>query len=151
MKFLTIGAIIFSKGLLGQTFIDVAASHNIYESYASTPDFGGGVSFFDFDNDGQVDVVIGNTTNDNSFLWQNTSMINNFIKISLKGSISNRMAIGSWIYVYAGGICYSYYTMCGENFLDQNSQHHHHLFGLAQHQIVDSVVIEFLSGNIDKY
>jgi hypothetical protein len=103
----------------------------------------------DFNNDGQVDVVIGNTTNDNSFLWQNTSMINNFIKISLKGSLSNRMAIGSWIYVHAGGTRYSHYTMCGENFLGQNSQHH--LFGLAQHQIVDSVVIEFLSGTIDKY
>jgi hypothetical protein len=59
------------------------------------------------------------------------------------------MAIGSWISIYAGGICYSHYTKCGENYLSQNSQHL--IFGLGQATIVDSISIQYTSGIIDKY
>lgn len=103
----------------------------------------------DINNDGYADLVVSNVAPFRSFLWQNSGGQNNFIKITLEGTASNKMAIGSWIYVHAGGNRYTHYTMCGENFVSQNSQHH--IFGLAQYETVDSVIVEYLSGITDKY
>lgn len=103
----------------------------------------------DINNDGFYDFVNHNMIPHESFLYQNTGGENNYIKITLEGTISNKMAIGSWIRVYAGGNQYTQYTLCGENYLGQNSQHH--IFGLTNFEIVDSVEIEFLSGIVDKY
>ncbi len=108
------------------------------------------IAIGDISNDGKTDLIVSNTDGYSSFLWENLSNNNNnYIKITLKGSISNKMAIGSWIYVYAGNSTFSHYTFCGENYMGQNSQHH--IFGLNQNQIVDSIIIHFQSGVIDKY
>jgi hypothetical protein len=103
----------------------------------------------DINNDGRTDCVVLNTFGYQSFIWQNTGTNGNFVKITLQGTISNKMAIGSWIEVYANGQCYSRYTFCGENYLGQNSQHY--IFGLGQASIIDSVLINYLSGISDKY
>lgn len=103
----------------------------------------------DIDNDGNADLIVSNSKGYNSFLWQNDGGINNYAKVTLEGTISNRMAIGSWIHLYAGNQQLTHYTMCGEAFLAQNSQHH--IFGLGQNQVIDSIVVKYLSGVIDKY
>jgi hypothetical protein len=103
----------------------------------------------DLNNDGFYEIAVQNQNPAPPFLWDNTGGDNNYIKISLRGTTSNRMAVGSWIRVYAGGNCYTQYTHCGENYVGQNSQHH--IFGLADYSIVDSVQIEYLSGHIDSY
>lgn len=108
-----------------------------------------GIANGDINNDGKTDCVVGNTLEYDSFLWQNTGSEGNFIKLTLHGTISNKMAIGSWIAIYAGGKCYSHYTMCGENYLGQNSQHL--IFGLGQANIIDSITIKYTSGILDKY
>jgi hypothetical protein len=111
---------------------------------------GRSVAIGDISNDGKTDIIVNNTDSFYSYLWENTGTNNNsYIKITLTGSISNKMAIGSWIYVYTGGRKFSHYTFCGENYLGQNSQHH--IFGLDQYLTVDSVVINFPSGIIDRY
>ncbi len=108
------------------------------------------VAIGDIGNDGKTDIFVNNTDSFYSYLWENTGTNNNnFIKISLRGNLSNKMAIGSWIYVYAGNKKYTHYTFCGENYLGQSSQHHN--FGLGANNIVDSVVIHFPSGIIDRY
>ena len=63
--------------------------------------------------------------------------------------MSNRQAIGSWIRVYAGGETYTQWTLCGENYLGQNSQHH--IFGLGQLTQVDSVSVHYNMGHTDWY
>lgn len=108
-----------------------------------------GIANGDINNDGKTDCVVGNTLEYDSFLWQNTGSGGNYIKMTLHGTISNKMAIGSWIAMYAGGICYSHYTKCGENYLGQNSQHL--IFGLGQSNIIDSIIVKYTSGIIDKY
>ena len=108
-----------------------------------------GIANGDINNDGKTDCVVGNTLEYDSFLWQNTGSEGNFIKLTLHGTISNKMAIGSWIAIYAGGKCYSHYTMCGENYLGQNSQHL--IFGLGQANIIESIIVKYTSGIIDKY
>jgi hypothetical protein len=108
-----------------------------------------GIANGDINNDGRTDCLVGNSVGYNSFLWQNTGTSGNYIKMTLHGTVSNKMAIGSWIEIYAGGITYSHYTKCGENYLSQNSQHL--IFGLGQSNIIDSISIKYTSGINDKY
>lgn len=103
----------------------------------------------DFNGDGYSDIAVVNIGVPNNSIWMNSGGINNYIKITLQGTVSNSMAIGSWIKVFVGDKVYTKYTLCGENYLGQDSQHQ--LFGLAQETIVDSVYILYPSGIEDKY
>ncbi len=108
-----------------------------------------GVAIGDIENDGYADIAVINAKNYNSFLFQNAGGQNHYIKITLEGKVSNRMAIGSWIEVYFDGNKRVHYTRCGENYCGQSSQHH--IFGLGEHSIVDSVKVFFPSGHIDVF
>lgn len=104
----------------------------------------------DINNDGFADMVVTNAKGTLSYLWENeATSTNNYIKVTLEGTLSNRMAIGSWIRVFSDGNMYSYYTRCGENYCSQNSQHH--IFGLSENEIVDSITVTYLSGIVDTY
>ena len=103
----------------------------------------------DFNNDGFYDLVVQNEEFTTPFLLENSGNNNNYIKITLEGTVSNRFAIGSWIRVFAGGQQFNQYTACGENYIGQNSQHH--IFGVGNDTLVDSVHVVYLSGVIDKY
>jgi len=74
---------------------------------------------------------------------------NSYIKITLKGTVSNRMALGSLINVYVGQQHYIKYSQCGENYSSQNSQHN--IFGIGGNNLIDSVVIQYQSGIIERY
>lgn len=108
-----------------------------------------GVARADFNRDGFSDIAVVNISPPSNFLWLNSQNTNNYIRISLEGTVSNSMAIGTLIKVYANNQVYSKYTVCGENYMGQNSQHN--IFGLDQDTIIDSVHIKYLSGIIDKY
>ena len=106
----------------------------------------------DLDNDGYEDLVVQNINGLNSFIWKNTSFnISNgrYVKIKLQGTVSNRMAIGSWIHVFTEGNEFTHYTRCGENYLSQNTQTIH--FGLGNSTQIDSIIVHYPSGIIDKY
>lgn len=103
----------------------------------------------DIDNDGFYDIAVLNRAPHDVNLWHNSRNDNHYIKITLTGTASNIMAIGSWIRVYIDGMQYTQYTMCGENYIAQNSQHH--IFGLGDTTMVDSVQIEYVLGHTDTY
>lgn len=103
----------------------------------------------DINNDGYYDLVVHNQYPNDVSLWENSGGSNNFIKISLEGTTSNSFAIGSWIKVYAGGNTYTQFTLCGENYMSQNSQHH--IFGLGDYTVVDSIQVIYPSGHTDTY
>ena len=107
------------------------------------------VASADFNRDGFSDIAVVNLGASTNFLWLNSQNSNNYIRISVEGTVSNSAAIGTWIKVFANNQVYTKYTVCGENYLGQNSQHHN--FGVGQDTIVDSVHVEYLSGIIDKY
>jgi hypothetical protein len=64
------------------------------------PSYSNGAAYADFDNDGDLDVVINNI-NDEAFFYLNTlkddnkKQENNYLRISLKGSNLNRQSIGA--------------------------------------------------------
>lgn len=108
-----------------------------------------GVAVGDYNNDGYPDLAVLNAKDYDSFLFRNNGSGNNYVKITLEGTVSNKMAIGSWITLYAQGQPYFHYTRCGENYCGQNSQHL--IFGLADATTVDSVIVEFPSGHVDSW
>lgn len=103
----------------------------------------------DHNNDGFYDLAVLNHDIYDAQLWQNSPNSNHYVKITLEGTVSNRFAIGSWIRVFAGGQKYTQWTMCGENYLSQDSQHK--IFGLGDLAIIDSVEVAYSLGHTDTY
>ena len=62
-----------------------------------------GCAFGDFDNDGDLDVLIVNLNEPPSLLRNDVTGTNNWIKVKLEGVISNRSAIGARVLVHCGG------------------------------------------------
>jgi len=99
----------------------------------------------DVNNDGYMDIAVVNQSLRNTFLWQYSgSTLNNWLKINLQGTISNKDGIGSEIEVFANGKSQYRYTLCGEGFLGQNSNYE--IFGLKDATNIDYIKIKWLSG-----
>jgi len=62
-----------------------------------------GCAFGDFDNDGDVDILIVNLNEPPSLLRNDLNGKSNWIKVKLEGVKSNRSAIGARVLVHYGG------------------------------------------------
>ncbi|AKD57813.1 VCBS repeat-containing protein [Spirosoma radiotolerans] len=93
-------------------FTDLAQEWGLSES-----SFTNGTAYADFDNDGDLDLVMNNI-NDPAFIYQNKtienttdSSANHFLKISFLGMSGNLEGLGAKVAVWAGGqLYYSEYT-----------------------------------------
>jgi hypothetical protein len=104
----------------------------------------------DFNNDGLYDLYLGAETGQQSRVFQNTtSTANNYVKCRLKGRLSNRNGVGTYIDYYVGGVHRVHYTQLGENYLCQNSQNF--IFGIGQNIQIDSLKLSWISGVEDTY
>jgi hypothetical protein len=104
----------------------------------------------DFNLDGKMDVVVVNAYSDPMLIWENqTDNDNNWLKVNLEGVESNRDGIGSWIEIYHDGQKQVRYTKCGTAYLAQNTQTEH--FGLGTFETLDSVIIRWQKGLIDRF
>ena len=97
----------------------------------------------DINNDGFYDITILNLNTPPDILL-NQGNDNNYIKITPVGIESNRMAIGSEIRVFTGDTQQLQTVFCGEQLFAQNSQHK--IFGVGNHEIIDSIHVHFPSG-----
>ena len=102
----------------------------------------------DINNDGYPDIAVINVGPFPSFIFENQGGINNYLKIKLKGVISNRDAVGSMITVFSGGKKQFRYTQCGVGFMGQNSDTEQ--FGLGSSIKADSLTVLWPSGHIDR-
>jgi enediyne biosynthesis protein E4 len=115
------------------------------------PSFSNGASMADLDNDGDLDYIVNNI-NGKAFILRNTTVEksngkSNFLKIRLKGSKDNILALGAKTELWSGGK----YQYC-EHFLSRgyaSSVDPVIHFGLSGNIIVDSVRVTWpASGNI---
>ncbi len=102
----------------------------------------------DVDNDGYTEMVVVNDYNEPIFLWKNLSnQSNNWLKVKLEGTESNRQGIGSWIEIAVNGEKQYNYTVLGEGYLGQNSAYE--FFGIGESASIDYVKVSWLSGIVD--
>ena len=105
---------------------------------------GRGCAFGDFDNDGDVDVIINNLDGPPTLLRNDGGNKNNWITIKCVGTRSNRSAIGTRVRVTSGGCSQIDEVISGSSYYSQNDFRLH--FGLGRTAKVDSVEIAWPSG-----
>jgi len=106
-----------------------------------------GCAFGDFDNDGDVDVVI-NPVNDNPVLLRvDSTTKNNWIGIKAIGAKSNRTGVGARIKVVTEGKTQIDEVRSGGSYYSQNDLRVH--FGLGKASKVKTVEVRWPSGAID--
>jgi enediyne biosynthesis protein E4 len=103
-----------------------------------------GCAFGDFDNDGDVDVLVNNLDGPPTLLRNDGGNRNNWILIKCVGTRSNRSGIGTRVKVTAGGRSQIDEVMSGSSYYSQNDLRLH--FGLGQAARVDTVDLTWPSG-----
>jgi hypothetical protein len=94
-----------------------------------------GCAFGDFDNDGDVDVLIVNLNEPPSLLRNDGSGKGNWLKVKLEGVKSNRSAIGARVLVHYGNWVQAQAVLSQSSFYSCNDPRLH--FGLGKASVVD--------------
>jgi Ca2+-binding RTX toxin-like protein len=109
----------------------------------------------DYDNDGFLDLLVGNGDSDTSItalvekapsydLFQNQGNGNHWLEIDLQGVVSNRDGIGAQVFLTAGGVTQMRQQAGGMHNGVQNHQRIH--FGLADNTQIEKLVVQWPSG-----
>jgi len=105
-----------------------------------------GAAFGDFDNDGDVDIVIMNMNEAPSLLRNDVSGHHHWLKVLLEGVQSNRSAIGAEVVATYGGKKQAQAVLAQASFLSVNDRRLH--FGLGSETAAD-VEVRWPSGKSD--
>ena len=101
----------------------------------------------DFNSDGFSDMIVINKSPFNLNCWVNENQNNNYIKVKLRGVLSNRDAIGVRLELYSGEDYQQLYTTSAIGFFGQNSDTY--IFGLDDKIVADSLKITWPTGHVD--
>jgi hypothetical protein len=108
------------------------------------PYVGRGVAFADFDNDGFIDLVVGNNGDPPLLLHNSGNNGNHFINFKLVGVKSNRDAMGARVRVVAGGISQIREIAGGGSYLSQSDLRAN--FGIGKAARAETVEVQWPSG-----
>jgi hypothetical protein len=106
-----------------------------------------GCAFGDFDNDGDLDVLIMNQNEPPSLLRNDVPPGNNWLKVRLQGTKSNRSAIGARVVVHYGTRRQAQTVLSQTSYLSSNDPRLH--FGLGAEKTA-SIDIYWPSGATEK-
>ncbi|MCI0692378.1 FG-GAP-like repeat-containing protein [candidate division KSB1 bacterium] len=124
------------------TFTKVTAGVVVNEGSNS-----GSCAWGDYDKDGDLDLFVANTENENNFLYSNNGNTNRWINIKCVGTVSNASAIGAKVRIKArikGKPVWQMQEISGQTGLtSQNSLNAE--FGLGDATQIDSIKIEWPS------
>jgi hypothetical protein len=110
-----------------------------------------GCAFGDFDNDGDMDILIMNMNEPPSLLrndMQKGEKSRHWIKVKLIGTKSNRSAIGSRVIAGYGGKQQAQEVMAQSSYYSVNDSRLH--FGLGEIDTVD-IAVRWISGRSDQF
>lgn len=102
-----------------------------------------GAATADFDNDGDLDLVVNNGDAPMS-IYRNRSTEGNSVRIRLKGTASNRFGIGATVRLKAAGLDQVRYLTAARGWLSSSEPALH--FGLGNAEEVDSLTVDWPSG-----
>jgi hypothetical protein len=114
------------------TFQDVSTNYGFETKINSN-----GAAYADFDNDGDLDLVLNNQSDKASIYRNNTKA--NYITIKLKGSDKNIKGIGAMVLVYANNTQQLKELYVSRGY--QSSVSYNLNFGLGKSKIIDSIKV----------
>jgi len=128
------------------TFRDVAAEAG--HDFAQ-PRVGRGLACADFDRDGDIDVLI-TTNNGPAVLFRNDLWKGNrSVRLRLRGTTSNRDAIGATVRIFHGGTSQSRMVKSGSSYLSQSELPV--TFGVGTRDRIDRVVVSWPNGRTEEF
>jgi hypothetical protein len=123
------------------TFADTSASGG---PGLITPRSSRGAAFGDFDNDGDVDVLVMNMNEPPSLLRNDSARGNHWIAVSLEGTASNRAGLGATVRVTAGGRVQARAVLSQSSYYSMDDLRAH--FGLGAAARVDRLEVVWPNG-----
>ena len=108
-----------------------------------------GAAVGDFDNDGDPDLLIVNMNEAPSLLRNDNKSGNAWIQVALKGTRSNRDAIGARVGVTAGGRVLTGVKLSQSGYYSVNDPRLH--FGLGAARAIDAIEVTWPSGGVETW
>jgi hypothetical protein len=113
-----------------------------------TPRSARGGAYCDYDNDGDLDVLVSNIDDGPQLLQNVGGNRANWLEMKLEGTLSNRDGIGAKVKVTSGDLVQYDHLRAGSSFISGNDLRLH--FGLDKQALVDSIEISWPSGKKDQ-
>lgn len=118
---------------------------------------GRGMAIADFDNDGDLDIVINNNPGDSgieqraraTLLRNNIGQRRNWLAVELRGTRSNRDGVGAAVIIEAGGVKQLRYVTAGSGYASQMSARLY--FGLNEKPQADAMTVRWPSGLVERF
>jgi enediyne biosynthesis protein E4 len=110
-----------------------------------------GAAFGDFDNDGDIDVLVMNMGEPPSLLRNElpASPSSHWTQLRLEGTKSNRSAIGAIVRLEAGGQIQTKPVLSQSSYVSQNDLRLH--FGLSRATRIDRLTVRWPSGRVEEF
>ena len=107
-----------------------------------------GAAIADFDNDGDLDILVSNNGQPPQLLRNDGGNSNHWLQLFLIGTLSNRDAVGARVKLNAGDLVLYDERKGGMSY--QSAQDPRLHFGLGQRSLVDQIEIKWPSGEFTK-
>ncbi len=108
-----------------------------------------GAAFGDFDNDGDIDVLVMNMGEQVSLFRNELDSPHHWLRIKLRGTVSNRDAVGALIRVTAGGATQVRAVLSQDSYVSHSDLRAH--FGLGSTERADSIVVQWPNGLTEEF
>jgi hypothetical protein len=113
------------------------------------PKAGRGAAFADFDNDGDVDIIVNNVHDTPDFFRLDRASAGHWISVQLVGTASNRSAIGARVRVAIPGAVLRHDVRGGGSYYSQDDLRQH--FGLGSAARVERVEVRWPGGREESW
>ena len=121
--------------------VTIPFGHDLHQKASSR-----GATFGDYDNDGDIDILITNSNRRAQLLRNDGGNQKNWIKIQIIGETSNRSGIGTRVEVACKDLVQVAEVKSGASYLCQNDFILH--FGLDNYDAIEKITTTFTSGFI---
>jgi enediyne biosynthesis protein E4 len=116
------------------------------------PSYSNGTAYADFDNDGDLDLVVNNLE-DEAFLYENLTIkpkevTKHFLQVQFKGEAGNTFGLGTKVFIHSQGKLQMQECMPIRGY--QSSVDNKLTFGLGASAQVDSLIVVWTNGNFQK-